>query len=101
MESIDKAIDGMVSKSSGYNESERSYNGTLAVGRPLCYSFQSWREFWPGSVSRTRQTCSVGGKPTGVKARSPLAWVASVEETKRMKPTDKAIFKDGEQVAGP
>ena len=40
-----------------------------------------------------RQTCSVGGKPTGVKARSPLAWVASVEETKRMKPTDKAILR--------
>jgi len=40
-----------------------------------------------------RQTCSVGGRPTGVKARSPLAWVASVEKTKRMKPTDNyAMF---------
>ena len=39
-----------------------------------------------------RLTCSVGVSPTGVEVRSPLAWVVSVEETKRMKPTDKAIF---------
>src|SRR5258708_239161 len=39
-----------------------------------------------------RQTCSVGSRPTGVKVRSPLAWVISVEKTKRMKPTDKAIL---------
>jgi hypothetical protein len=39
-----------------------------------------------------RQTWSVGGRPTGVKVRSPLAWVVSVEKTKRMKPTDKAIL---------
>ena len=31
-------------------------------------------------------------RPTGAKVRSPLAWVVSVEKTKRMKPTDKAIF---------
>ena len=37
-----------------------------------------------------RQTCSIGGRPIGVKVRSPLAWVASVEKTKLMKPTDKA-----------
>src|SRR2546427_8204368 len=41
---------------------------------------------------QTRQTCSVGNSPTRVKVRSPVARVASVEETKRMKPTDKAIF---------
>jgi hypothetical protein len=29
-----------------------------------------------------RQTCSVGGRPTGVKARNPLAWVASAEDNK-------------------
>src|SRR5262249_12975839 len=27
------------------------------------------------------------------KSQSPVTWVASVEETKRMKPTDKAIFR--------
>jgi len=34
----------------------------------------------------------VGGSPTGVIVRNPVAWVAFVEETKRMKPTDKAIL---------
>src|SRR5260221_2459682 len=29
-----------------------------------------------------KQTCSVGGRPTGVKARGPLAWVASAEDNK-------------------
>ena len=38
-----------------------------------------------------RQTCSIGGRPIGAKVRSPLAWVASVEKTKLVKPTDKAI----------
>jgi len=41
---------------------------------------------------QTRQTCSVGISPTRVRVRSPVVRVASVEETKRMKPTDKAIF---------
>jgi hypothetical protein len=27
------------------------------------------------------------------KSQSPVTWVAFVEETKRMKPTDKAIFR--------
>src|SRR5262245_58016430 len=27
------------------------------------------------------------------KSQSPVTWVASVEETKRMKPTDKAIIR--------
>ena len=39
-----------------------------------------------------RLACSVGGSPTGAIVRSPVAWVAFVEETKRMKPTDKAIL---------
>ena len=39
-----------------------------------------------------RLACSVGVSPTGAKVGSPVAWVASVEETKRMKPTDKAIL---------
>jgi hypothetical protein len=44
--------------------------------------FQGVAEFWRTSVSRKKQTCSVGGRPTGVKARSPLAWVASAEDNK-------------------
>ena len=38
-----------------------------------------------------RLACSVGVSPTKARVRSLVAWVASVEETKRMKPTDKAI----------
>jgi hypothetical protein len=34
----------------------------------------------------------MGVSPTKVRVRSLVAWVASVEETKRMKPTDKAIL---------
>ena len=34
----------------------------------------------------------MGDSPTGEKVRDPVAWVAFVEETKRMKPTDKAIL---------
>jgi len=48
-----------------------------------------------------RLACSVGDSPTGAKVRNPEAWVASEEETNRMKPTDKAIIKDGERVTGP
>ncbi len=39
-----------------------------------------------------RLACSVGVSPTGAEVRSPVAWIASVEETKPMKPIDKAIF---------
>ena len=39
-----------------------------------------------------RLACSVGVSPTKARVRSLVAWVASVEETKRMKPTDKAIL---------
>ena len=34
----------------------------------------------------------MGVSPTKVRVRSLVAWVASVEETKRMEPTDKAIL---------
>ena len=40
-----------------------------------------------------RLACSVGDSPTGAKVRNPEAWVASEEETNRMKPTDKAIVR--------
>ena len=35
----------------------------------------------------------MGDSPTGVKVRDLVAWVAFVEETKRRKPTDKAIVR--------
>ncbi len=49
-------------------------------------------EFLGHSASSEMLACSVGDSPTGEKVRDPVAWVAFVEETKRMKPTDKAIL---------
>ena len=49
-------------------------------------------EYFDLSASSEKLACSVGDSPTGGKVRNPVAWVASVEETKRMKPTDKAIL---------
>ncbi len=34
----------------------------------------------------------MGVSPTGARVRSPVAWIARVEETKHVKPIDKAIF---------
>lgn len=39
-----------------------------------------------------RLTCSMGVSPIKARVGSFVAWVASGEETKRMKPTDKAIL---------
>jgi len=44
------------------------------------------------SASRERLAWSVGVKPTGAEVRGPVAWIASAEETKSMKPIDKTIF---------
>jgi hypothetical protein len=50
-------------------------------------------EFWRRSASRKGKYVQwEGGSPTRAKVRTPLAWVVSVEKTKRMKPTDKAIL---------
>ncbi len=45
----------------------------------------------PTCVQR-RLVCSVGVSPTGVRVRSPVAWIVLVEETKLIKPIDKAII---------
>src|SRR6516164_9363983 len=47
--------------------------------------------FWT-LVGQRRLACSVGDSPTGVEVRSLVTWIASVEETKRMKPIDQAIL---------
>src|SRR3954469_7320410 len=44
------------------------------------------------SASSARLACSVGGESHRGKSRNPVAWVASGEETKRRKPTDKTIL---------
>jgi hypothetical protein len=61
-----------------------------------------WRELETGHMAtaptldptcvQQRLVCSVGVSPTGARVRSPVAWIASVEETKLMKPIDKAIL---------
>jgi hypothetical protein len=45
--------------------------------------------------------CSVRASPTKAKVRDLVARMAGRRETKSLKPIDKAIFKDGEQVIGP
>jgi hypothetical protein len=42
-----------------------------------------------------RQTCSVGGSPTGATARRPVAWKAGRRETKALKPIDDTIGRMG------
>jgi hypothetical protein len=44
--------------------------------------------------------CSVRDSPTKVKVRDLVAWIAERREIEFLKPIDKAIFKDGEQVIG-
>jgi hypothetical protein len=48
----------------------------------------------PGRINRRecvqrRLACSVGVSPPGEEVRIPIAWIASVEETK---PIDKAVL---------
>ena len=38
-----------------------------------------------------RLACSAGDRPAGVKARSPVAWIAGWRETEILKPIDNAI----------
>ena len=56
-----------------------------------CTGHDGVDELFDRSASSEMLACSVGDSPTGGKVRDPVAWVAFVEETKRMKPTDKAI----------
>ena len=49
-------------------------------------------EFLVGSVSRKGRHVQWESVPPEEKSGTFVAWVASVEETNRMKPTDEAIF---------
>ena len=51
--------------------------------RNLCALSAVQIEFLRTSVVQRRLACSVGDiSPTGVRVRSPVAWIAFVEETK-------------------
>src|SRR4051794_25339594 len=65
--------------------------------RPLLRDFKIARvsissNFLDLSATSERLACSVGGESHRGKSRNPVAWVASAEETKRRKPTDKAVL---------
>jgi len=47
-----------------------------------------------------RLACSMRVSLIGARVRSPVTWVAFVEETKRMKPTDKAIVRMASESPG-
>jgi hypothetical protein len=49
-------------------------------------------EFLVGSVSRQSRHVQWESVPREEESGTFIAWVASVEETKRMKPTDQAIL---------
>jgi hypothetical protein len=49
-------------------------------------------DFSAGSASSKGWHVQWEVSPIGAGVRNPVAWVASVEETKRMEPTDKAIL---------
>jgi hypothetical protein len=69
-------------------------------GHPTVPATTTWRTPIDGTdvvvaeqCVQLRLACSVGVSPTGGKESGTfVAWVASVKETKRMKPTDKAIL---------
>src|SRR2546427_11874743 len=67
-----------------------------AVGRVLVEREGRAR---PGIVREVcvqrRQTCSVGGSPTGATARRPVAWMAGRRETQALKPIDETIGRMG------
>jgi hypothetical protein len=56
--------------------------------------------FRTGKCVSRRQTCSVGVRPTGARARRPVAWMAGRRETDALKPIDDAIGKDGREWPG-
>ena len=46
-----------------------------------------------GSVSRKKLVCSVGDRPTKVRVRGLVAWIAERREIEFLMPVDKAIFR--------
>ena len=49
------------------------------------------RNFGEGQGAIQGQTCSVGDRPTGTRARRPVAWMAGGRETEPLEPIDEAI----------
>jgi len=74
------------------------------LDRPSVWSILGEGEMGPGVVVvhemcvQIRQTCSVGGSPTGATARRPVAWMAGRRETKALKPIDETMRRMGASV---
>jgi hypothetical protein len=51
------------------------------------------REVHVRLCDQERLVCSVGGRPTEVKVRSLVAWIAERRGIESLKPIDKAIFR--------
>ena len=58
------------------------------------------RGFGEGQGAIQRQTCSVGGRPTGTRARRPVAWMAGRRETDPLEPIDEAIGRMVSELPG-
>ena len=58
------------------------------------------RGFGEGQGAIQRQTCSVGGRPTGTRARRPVAWMAGRRETEPLEPIDEAIARMVSELPG-
>src|SRR5208282_2396399 len=54
----------------------QSYNRRLAAGRPLCYSFQSRREFWRGTSHANCKHSNLAGGTHMIAIRS--LWIAAL-----------------------
>src|SRR5215469_13993381 len=71
--------------------SEKSDRATVPMNQPN-KGEQSSAEVGEGrGVSSKRLACSVGDRPTGVRVRNPVAWIAGGRETELLEPIDKAI----------
>ena len=58
------------------------------------------RGFGEGQGAIQRQTCSVGDRPTGTRARRPVAWMAGRRETEPLEPIDEAIGRMVSELPG-
>jgi len=50
---------------------------------------------------KSRLVCSAGGSPVRIKARSPVAWIAEMRETKALKAYPQSHTRGDEQDTRP
>ena len=73
---------------------ESAIHGAKSIGSQFFTCRDSNTDgFFGRQCVQLRRACSVGVSPTGEEVRIPVAWIVSVEETKPMKPIDKALAR--------